>query len=77
MLKNLSVHQVFVVIHLLSALLTVIPRAGASKACRLGYKALCSYTPYGTLILLALAGLHLYLHLKAAAAESIPHQEPA
>jgi hypothetical protein len=66
MLKNLSVHQVFIVIHLLSALLTVIPWAGASKACRLGYKALCSFAPYGTLILLALAGLHLYLHLKAA-----------
>jgi hypothetical protein len=77
MLKNLSVHQVFIVIHLLSALLTVIPRAGASKACRLGYKALCSFTPYGTLILLALAGLHLYLHLKATAAESMLHQEPS
>ena len=66
MLKNLSVHQVFVAIHLLSALLTVIPRAGASKACRLGYKALCRFTPYGTIILLALAGLHLYLLLNAA-----------
>jgi len=70
MLKNLSVHQVFIVIHLLSALLTAIPRAGASKACRLGYKALCSFTPYGTLILLALVGLHLYLHVKAAAQET-------
>ncbi len=70
MLKNLSVHQVFIVIHLLSALLTVIPRAGASKACRLGYKCVCSFTPYGTLILLALAGLHLYLHVKAAAQET-------
>ena len=70
MFKNLSVHQVFVVIHLLSALLTVIPRAGASKACRLGYKALCSFTPYGTIILLALASLHLYLHVKAASQET-------
>ena len=70
MVKNLTVHQVFIVIHLLSALLTVIPRAGASKACRLGYKALCSFTPYGTLILLALACLHLYLHLKAASKKS-------
>ena len=68
--KNLSVHKVFVFIHLLSALLTVLPWAGASKACRLGYRALCSFTPYGTLILLALAGLHLYLHLKAAAQET-------
>ena len=70
MLKNLSVHQVFIAIHLLSALLTVIPWAGASKACRLGYKALCSFTPYGTIILLALASLHLYLHLRAAAQET-------
>ena len=29
------------------------------------------------IILLALASLHLYLHLKAAAAESMPHQDPA
>ena len=68
--KNLSVHTIFVAIHLLSALLTVIPRESASKVCRLGYKALCSFTPYGTLILLALAGLHLYLHLKAATQEA-------
>jgi hypothetical protein len=64
--KHLSVHTIFVAIHLLAAVLTVIPREGASKVCRLGYRALCSFTPYGTLILLALAGLHLYLHLKAA-----------
>ena len=68
--KHLSVHTIFVSIYLLSAVLTAIPREGASKACRLGYKALCSFTPYGTLILLALAGLHLYLHLKAATQEA-------
>ena len=62
---NISVHTVFVAVHILSAVLTVIPRAGASKACRLGYKALCSFTPWGTLILLALAGLHLYLHRRS------------
>ena len=67
--RNLTIHQAFVVIHLLSALLTLIPRAGASKVSYLGYRALCSFSPFGTLILLALAGLHLYLHLKAA------HQE--
>jgi hypothetical protein len=71
-MKNiLSVHTVFVAVHLLAALLTVIPRAGASKACRLGYKALCSFTPYGTIILLALAGLHLFLHWKARARETV------
>ena len=65
--KYQSVHTIFVAIHLLAAVLTVIPREGASKACRLGYKALCSFTPYGTIILLALAALHIYLHLRAAA----------
>jgi hypothetical protein len=66
MVNRLSVHQVFIAIHLLSAVLTVIPREGASKVCRLGYKCVCTFTPYGTIILLALAGLHLYLHMKAA-----------
>ena len=70
MIKNLSIHQVFVVIHLLSAMLTLIPRAGASKVCRLGYRALCSFSPFGTMVLVALAGLHLYLHLKATPQES-------
>jgi hypothetical protein len=65
--KSISVHTIFVAIHLLAAVLTAIPREGASKICRLGYKALCSFTPYGTLILLALAGLHLYLHWRAVA----------
>jgi hypothetical protein len=68
--KIISVHTIFVAIHVLSAVLTVIPQEGASKACRLGYKAVCTFTPYGTLILLALAGLHLYLHRRAAARQS-------
>ena len=70
MKQKLSIHQVFVAIHLLSALLTVIPNAGASKVCRLGYRALCSFTPYGTIILLALAVLHIYLHRKTVAGKS-------
>ena len=65
--KGISVHLVFVAVHVLSAVITVIPRAGASKVCRLGYKALCSFTPWGTLVLLALAGLHFYLHRARAA----------
>ena len=67
---NISVHMVFVAIHILSAVLTVIPQEGASKACRLGYKALCSFTPWGTLLLLALAGLHFYLHRKSLARQN-------
>jgi hypothetical protein len=67
---NISVHMVFVAIHTLAAVLTVIPQEGASKACRLGYKCVCSFTPWGTLILLALAGLHLYLHRKGLARQN-------
>ena len=63
-LKGLSVHVVFVGIHLLSAVLTLIPSAGASKASMLGYRALCSFSPISTAILLGLAALHIVLHLK-------------
>lgn len=35
----------------LFALLTLLPRAEASKECLLGYRALCSFTPGSTFIL--------------------------
>jgi len=59
--KTLSTHQVFCILYALAALLTMLPRAMASKACRLGYHALCSWTPYSTAILLALLVLHIIL----------------
>lgn len=31
-----------------SAIITVIPDSSASKVCYLGYKAHCSFTPFGT-----------------------------
>lgn len=55
------IHRIFAAVYFLAAILTVIPASTASKACRLGYKALCSFTPYGTVILLALGILHLWL----------------
>ena len=61
--KGISTHMVFVVVELVLAVLTLIPRAAASKACLLGYKALCSFTPISTLILLAAVGLHIYLYI--------------
>jgi hypothetical protein len=70
MIKNLSIHEVFVVLYSLAAVLTLIPRAGASKVSRLGYRALCSFSPFGTVVLVALAGLHLYLYLRATPQES-------
>jgi hypothetical protein len=48
------------------AVVTVIPRAAASKESLLGYKALCTFSPIGTLILFAFGGLHIFLHQKAA-----------
>jgi len=39
-----------------SALLTILPHAAASKANLLGYKSLCAFVPLSTLILLGAAG---------------------
>ena len=61
----ISTHMIFMGVEFVLAVLTLIPRAAASKACRLGYKALCSFAPISTAILLALVGLHVYLHVKA------------
>ena len=37
---------------LVSAIMTVLPDSTASKTCYLGYRAHCSFTPFGTLILI-------------------------
>ncbi|NQT26504.1 hypothetical protein HQ585_14215 [candidate division KSB1 bacterium] len=37
---------------LISAILTMIPRAAATHECVLGYKAFCTYAPFTTLILI-------------------------
>jgi hypothetical protein len=44
-----------IVILIIAAVKTVIPNAGASKPCLLGYKATCSFTPISTIILVAVA----------------------
>ena len=66
MTKKSPVHLIIASVHIVLALATLIPMATASKACFLGYKALCSFSPISTIGLLALAGLHLYLHKRAA-----------
>lgn len=43
------------------ALKTALPSAKASKACRLGYKACCSFTPYSTIIMVAVAAVCMVL----------------
>ncbi len=64
--KTNKVHRIFVTIYLVSALLTVIPCETISKECRLGYKALCSFTPYSTLILVSLLIFHVILAMNKA-----------
>jgi hypothetical protein len=43
---------VVIFIWVISAIKTVIPNADASKACLIGYKATCSFTPISTAICL-------------------------
>ena len=67
--KESPVHLIFTVVHFSLAVVTLIPMASASKACLLGYEALCSFTPISTIGLLVLAGLHIYLYKRTAAKE--------
>ena len=60
-IKKIPTYMIFVGVELLLAALTLIPAGTASKACFLGYKAHCSFTPISTIALLALAGLHIFL----------------
>ena len=66
-LKRVPVHLVFAGIHPLLAIWTLIPVGTARKACLLGYEAHCTFTPISTIILLALAGLHVFLHKRSVA----------
>ena len=45
----------FTVLMTLSAVVTLIPDVAASKICKLGYKAHCTFTPWSTGISLFLA----------------------
>jgi hypothetical protein len=49
--------MVTTIICTLAAVSTVIPSPLASKACMLGYKAHCTFTPIGTIMCLAFAGI--------------------
>lgn len=60
--KKVSVHKIFTSIYFILAVVTLIPMESASKVSLLGYKALCSFSPISAIILLALGGLHIFLH---------------
>jgi len=52
----LTVVSVFIIIVLIiAAVKTVIPNADTTKACLIGYKAACSFTPVSTAILILVA----------------------
>lgn len=50
----LTVLAVFVA-SAVSTVITIVPDSSASKACMLGYKAHCSFTPVSTIILVIMA----------------------
>ena len=65
--KKSSTHLIFAAVHFSLAIVTLIPNASASKVSPLGYKALCSFSPYGAIGLVLLAGLHVFLYLRSSA----------
>ncbi|MBL7074272.1 hypothetical protein ISS37_03420 [candidate division KSB1 bacterium] len=48
---------ILTILFTLASVLTIIPNASISKECLLGYKALCSFTPVSTIILIIAAGI--------------------
>ena len=64
--KKSPIHLIFTGVYLVLMVVTLLPSASASKASMLGYKALCSFSPISAIILLALAGLHIFLHQRTA-----------
>ncbi len=54
--KGYGLFLIITIIASLGAIATLIPQAGASKPCMLGYSALCTYTPVSTIVLLLIAG---------------------
>ncbi len=52
-----TIFMILTIIFTALTILTTIPSPNASKECILGYKAHCSFTPYATIISLAIAGL--------------------
>jgi len=65
--KNSPTHLIFTAVYFSLAVVTLIPLASASKTSLLGYKALCSFTPISTIVLIFLAGLHILLHKRSLA----------
>jgi hypothetical protein len=61
------IHLIFIAVHFSLAIVTLIPAASVSKVSPLGYKALCSFSPYSTILLILAAGVHTFLHRRSLA----------
>ena len=48
----------------ISSVWTLVPDTSASKACMLGYKAHCSFTPISTIILVFISVLFTYILIR-------------
>ena len=55
--KGYSILFIATIVFTLMAISTLIPQSSASKVCALGYRAHCTFTPWSTLICLALSAI--------------------
>jgi len=69
--RRIPVHLIITGVYFLGALVTLIPMETADKTCLLGYKAVCSFSPISTLVLLALGGLHIFLQSQKSAEKEL------
>jgi hypothetical protein len=59
-----TIFTIIIIALVASAIVTVLPDSTASKVCHLGYYAHCTFTPYGTIILIAGAVSTIFMALK-------------
>jgi hypothetical protein len=51
----MSIATIIAVVLVLAAIVTLLPRPSARKRCALGYKALCTFAPISTIMLVVIA----------------------
>jgi len=70
--RGYAIFLVLTILFTLCAIWTLIPAESASRACDLGYKARCTFTPYSTLICLVLAALTCKLRKRFFTTQETP-----
>lgn len=51
----MSIATIIAIVLVLVAIITLLPRSSARKRCALGYKALCTFAPISTIMLVVIA----------------------